>query len=134
MRTEVIPQEQRSQTNTADYVLYLNFQVAGATESKAEGTLTGIKAQTAKYATGLPDNLPATRRPLPFLFEPFGIETFSPVTITFLASRCRVGFAPAGKQAFTGRAVNMGYKKRKSRIAWFLKKTRRHGHLQILSL
>ena len=70
MRTEVIPQEQRSQTNTLDYVLYLDFQVAGATEAKAEGTLTGIKVQTAKYATGLPDNLPATRRPLPFLFEP----------------------------------------------------------------
>ena len=34
----------------------------GAVEAKAEGTLTGVEAQSAEYAAGLPDNLPAHRR------------------------------------------------------------------------
>ena len=32
----------------ADYVLYLDYQVIGAIEAKAGGTLTGVEAQTAK--------------------------------------------------------------------------------------
>src|SRR6516164_6121118 len=48
----------------ADYLLYLNRRALGAVEAKAEGTLTGVEAQSAKYAAGLPDNLPAHRRPL----------------------------------------------------------------------
>ena len=60
---------------TADYVLYLDRQVAGAIEAKADGALTGVEAQTAKYAAGLPDDLPAHRRPLPFLFESNGSVT-----------------------------------------------------------
>jgi type I restriction enzyme R subunit len=35
-----------------------------------------VEAQSAKYAAGLPDNLPAHRRPLPFLFESNGSVTF----------------------------------------------------------
>ena len=56
----------------ADYLLYLDRKAAGAVEAKAEGTLTGVEAQSAKYAAGLPDNLPAHHRPLPFLFESNG--------------------------------------------------------------
>ncbi|MBI3427065.1 MAG: DEAD/DEAH box helicase family protein [Acidobacteria bacterium] len=56
----------------ADYLLYLDRKALGAIEAKAEGTLTGVEAQSAKYAAGLPDNLPAHRRPLPFLFESNG--------------------------------------------------------------
>ena len=41
-------------------------------EAKAAGTLTGVEAQSSKYAAGLPDNLPAHTRPLPFLFESNG--------------------------------------------------------------
>jgi len=41
-------------------------------EAKAEGTLRGVEAQSAKYAAGLPDDLPAHPRPLPFLFESNG--------------------------------------------------------------
>lgn len=48
----------------------------GAVEAKAAGTLTGVEAQSAKYAAGPPDNLPAHRRPLPFLFESKGAVTF----------------------------------------------------------
>jgi type I restriction enzyme R subunit len=40
------------------------------------GTLAGVEAQSAKYAAGLPDNLPAPRRPLPFLFESNGAVTY----------------------------------------------------------
>jgi len=60
----------------ADYMLYLDRKALGAVEAKAEGTLTGVEAQSAKYAAGLPDNLPAHHRPLPFLFESNGSVTF----------------------------------------------------------
>jgi type I restriction enzyme R subunit len=60
----------------ADYLLYLDRKAAGAVEAKPEGTLTGVEAQSAKYAAGLPENLPAYKRPLPFLFEANGSVTF----------------------------------------------------------
>src|SRR5262245_145023 len=60
----------------ADYLLYVDKRVAGAVEAKAEGTLTGVEAQSAKYAAGLPENLPAHKRPLPFLFESNGSVTY----------------------------------------------------------
>lgn len=60
----------------ADYLLYLDRKALGAIEAKPEGTLTGVEAQSAKYAAGLPDNLPAHRRPLPFLFESNGAVTY----------------------------------------------------------
>jgi type I restriction enzyme R subunit len=60
----------------ADYLLYADRKAAGAIEAKAQGTLTGVEAQSAKYAAGLPDNLPAHRRPLPFLFESNGAVTY----------------------------------------------------------
>ena len=45
-------------------------------EAKPAGfTLTGVEAQSEKYSTGLPDGLPAPRRPLPFLYESTGVET-----------------------------------------------------------
>src|SRR5436189_424520 len=60
----------------ADYLLYLDRKAAGAVEAKPQGTLTGVEPQSAKYAAGLPDNLPAHHRPLPFLFESNGSVTF----------------------------------------------------------
>src|SRR5512135_2184187 len=60
----------------ADYLLYLDRKPVGAVEAKAEGTLTGVEEQSAKYAAGLPDNLPAHKRPLPFLFESNGSVTY----------------------------------------------------------
>ena len=47
----------------ADYVLYVDRMAIGAIEAKAEGSLTGVEEQSAKHATGLPDNLPAHHRP-----------------------------------------------------------------------
>ena len=61
---------------TADYLLYVNQKAAGVVEAKPEGsTLTGVEVQSEKYSTGLPDNLPAYQRPLPFLYESTGAET-----------------------------------------------------------
>ncbi|HEV3385312.1 MAG TPA: DEAD/DEAH box helicase family protein [Gemmata sp.] len=60
----------------ADYLLYLDRKAIGAVEAKAEGTLAGVEPQSAKYAAGLPDNLPAHRRPLPYLFESNGSVTY----------------------------------------------------------
>jgi type I restriction enzyme R subunit len=45
----------------ADYLLYLDRKAAGAIEAKTEGTLAGVEPQSAKYAAGLPDNLPSHR-------------------------------------------------------------------------
>ncbi len=60
----------------ADYLLYLDRKALGAVEAKADGTLAGVEAQSAKYAAGLPDNLPAHHRPLPFLFESNGSVSY----------------------------------------------------------
>jgi type I restriction enzyme R subunit len=60
----------------ADYLLYVDRKAIGAIEAKADGTLTGAEEQSAKYAAGLPDNLPAHHRPLPFVFQSNGAVTF----------------------------------------------------------
>ncbi|HSF85958.1 MAG TPA: hypothetical protein VLG28_09940, partial [Acidimicrobiia bacterium] len=42
---------------------------------RAGTTLTGVEIQTAKYTTGLPEDLTAPIRPLPFAYESTGVET-----------------------------------------------------------
>ena len=60
----------------ADYLLFVNRKAAGVVEAKPKGfTLTGVEVQSEKYGGGLPDNLPAHQRPLPFLYESTGSET-----------------------------------------------------------
>jgi type I restriction enzyme R subunit len=60
----------------ADYLLYLYGKAVGVIEAKKVGhTLKGIEPQSAKYTTGLPDELPAWERPLPFAYESTGKET-----------------------------------------------------------
>ena len=60
----------------ADYLLYVNGKACGVIEAKKEGaTLTGVELQSSRYAQGLPNSLPAWRRPLPFVWESTGIET-----------------------------------------------------------
>lgn len=59
-----------------DYILYVDAAVSGAIEAKKEGwTLSGVEVQSKRYSEGLPDGLPAYRRPLPFLYESTGQET-----------------------------------------------------------
>ena len=60
----------------ADYLLYVDGQAAGIIEAKKVGTtLTGVEIQSEKYKTGLPEDLPAWHRPLPFCYESTGVET-----------------------------------------------------------
>lgn len=64
-------------TGFADYLLFVDRRAVGAVEAKAEGiTLSGVEVQSAKYSAGLPNGLPAPRKPLPFLYESTGVETF----------------------------------------------------------
>ncbi len=61
---------------SADYLLYINQKAVGVVEAKHEGfSLAGVEPQSEKYGAGLPDNLPAYLRPLPFLYESTGVET-----------------------------------------------------------
>ncbi len=60
----------------ADYMLYVDGEAVGVVEAKPEGTtLTGVEVQSEKYGSGLPDDIPAPVRPLPFLYESTGVET-----------------------------------------------------------
>jgi len=64
-------------TGFADYLLFVNRKAIGAIEAKSEGTpLSGIESQSEKYSVGLPAIPPAWRKPLPFLYESTGVETF----------------------------------------------------------
>jgi len=64
-------------TGYADYLLFVDRKAIGAIEAKAEGIpLSGVESQSEKYSTGLPDIPPAWRKPLPFLYESTGVETF----------------------------------------------------------
>lgn len=60
----------------ADYVLFVDGKAVGAVEAKPSATpLAGVESQSAKYAAGLPKDLPALVSPLPFLYESTGDET-----------------------------------------------------------
>ena len=60
----------------ADYLLYIDGKAAGVIEAKKQGiTLTGVETQSNKYNHGLPKELPAWERPLPFAYESTGVET-----------------------------------------------------------
>ena len=62
---------------TADYLLFVDQQALGAVEAKKQGfTLSGVEVQSAKYGDEFPANVPAHARPLPFLYETTGIETW----------------------------------------------------------
>ena len=60
----------------ADYMLFVDRKPVGVIEAKPAGTtLIGVEWQSAKYTAGLPDNLAAIMRPLPFAYESTGVET-----------------------------------------------------------
>ncbi len=63
-------------TGFADYLLFVDRKAVGVVEAKPEGaTLSGVSHQSQKYGSGLPNALPAWRKPLPFLYESTGVET-----------------------------------------------------------
>ena len=60
----------------ADHLLYVNGKACGVIAAKKQGaTLTGVEVQSGRYVQGLPANLPAWSRPLPFVWESTGVET-----------------------------------------------------------
>jgi type I restriction enzyme R subunit len=85
----------------ADYLLYVDGQAVGVIEAKKEGsTLSGFEVQTQKYSFGLPDSLPAPRRPLPFCYQSTGVETrFTNLLEPDAASRSVFSFHQPGTLA-----------------------------------
>ncbi|MCZ7571558.1 MAG: DEAD/DEAH box helicase family protein [Ardenticatenaceae bacterium] len=64
-------------TGYADYLLFVDRKAIGVVEAKATGTtLSGVERQSEKYSLGLPEKLRAWQRPLPFLYESTGEETY----------------------------------------------------------
>ena len=64
-------------TGFTDYLLLVDARAIGAVEAKKVGTtLSGISHQSARYSAGLPDLPRAWRKPLPFLYESTGVETY----------------------------------------------------------
>jgi type I restriction enzyme R subunit len=60
---------------TADYLLYVDAEAIGVIEAKPSGdTLTSAEAQSRRYSEGLPDDLNAHHRPLPFVYQTSGTE------------------------------------------------------------
>ena len=71
--------EAHLKTGYADYLLFVEGKALGVIEAKKAGVpLTGVEAQSARYAVGLPDTITAwiPEQPLPFRYESTGIETF----------------------------------------------------------
>ena len=60
-----------------DYLLHLGNRLVGVIEAKAAGTpLAKVEAQTRDYAASAPAHLQVPVRPLPFLYESTGTETY----------------------------------------------------------
>jgi type I restriction enzyme R subunit len=57
----------------ADYLLFVDEEPVGTVEAKKEGeTLIGVEEQSLKYRTGLAEDFPDARYPLPFSYETTG--------------------------------------------------------------
>ena len=60
-----------------DYLLFLGNCLVGVLEAKRAGTtLSDVEAQTAAYAAAVPKGLQIPVRPLPFLYESTGVESW----------------------------------------------------------
>ena len=61
----------------ADYLLFVERKALGVIEAKPEGTtLSGVEDQSERYAEGFPDDYSYYEKPLPFVYESTGIETY----------------------------------------------------------
>ncbi|MEO8602776.1 MAG: type I restriction-modification enzyme R subunit C-terminal domain-containing protein [bacterium] len=69
--------ELRTDAGPADYALFLANRLVGVVEAKKAGvTLSSVEAQTRAYAERAPQPLQVPLRPLPFLYESTGVETW----------------------------------------------------------
>ena len=73
----VAVREFRTGAGPADYALFLGNLLVGVIEAKKAGvTLSAVEAQTRDYAAAAPTALQVPVRPLPFLYESTGEETW----------------------------------------------------------
>ncbi|MCP4418458.1 MAG: DEAD/DEAH box helicase family protein [Chloroflexi bacterium] len=75
----VAVREAHLKTGFADYLLFVEGKALGVVEAKKVGVpLSGVEAQSARYAVGLKPPMQAWRPelPLPFRYESTGVETF----------------------------------------------------------
>jgi type I restriction enzyme R subunit len=73
----VARRELATDAGPADYALFVDKKLVGIIEAKPAGTiLVGAEAQTREYAKSIPAALNAPIRPLPFLYESSGTETW----------------------------------------------------------
>ncbi|MDZ8236668.1 MAG: DEAD/DEAH box helicase family protein [Nostoc sp. ChiQUE01a] len=69
--------EYRLKSGFADYLLFINRKAAGVIEAKKLGTpLSGVEIQSDKYSFQLPNKLNCHLKPLPFIYESTGKETY----------------------------------------------------------
>jgi type I restriction enzyme, R subunit len=69
--------ELQTHAGPADYLLFLGNLLVGVVEAKKAGvTLSSVEAQTRDYAAKAPKPLQVPVRPLPFLYESTGVETW----------------------------------------------------------
>ncbi len=61
----------------ADYLLFINRKAVGVIEAKPFGfPLSGVELQSDKYSFNLPKTLNCHQKPLPFIYESTGVETY----------------------------------------------------------
>lgn len=73
----VAVREFQTAAGPADYLLFLGNHLVGVVEAKRAGvTLAAVEAQTRAYAETVPKLLQVPVRPLPFLYESTGVETW----------------------------------------------------------
>ncbi len=78
-RPGVAVREAHLRTGFADYLLFVNGRALGVIEAKRVGIpLSGVEAQSARYAVGLQPQMRAWRpeTPLPFRYESTGVEIY----------------------------------------------------------
>lgn len=68
---------QLESSGIADYLLFINRKAAGVIEAKKLGTtLSGAENQSSNYSSILPNKLNCHLKPLPFIYESTGAETY----------------------------------------------------------
>ena len=104
----------------ADYLLFVDGTAVGAVEAKPAGTaLAGVEPQSAKYAAGLPANLPRVADRLPFLYEATGAETM--FTVPSIGCRMPESAAEVSARVFisaTSPAYSMMMPVTASSVSW----------------
>jgi type I restriction enzyme R subunit len=112
----VAVREAHLKTGYADYLLFVQGKALGIIEAKRVGVpLSGVEAQSARYAVGLRPPMQAWRpqTPLPFRYESTGVETYftnglDPTPVPWI----RMGNCPLTRSR-CGRGMRHGWRRRR---------------------